>query len=246
VHLGTGAQVAPDGDRVRVSAGAQVVVVDKVLAALGRRPNVDGLGLERIGAALDARGAPLFDPQTMRLGELPIYIAGDADAHRALLHEAADDGYIAGVNALRGEPKCFQRRTPLAIVFCDPNIAVVGQRFADLDEHETVIGEVDFSHQARARMAGEGRGRLRVYAGAGDGRLLGAELCAPRGEHLAHLLGLAIHRRLTVREMLRMPFYHPVIEEGLRSALRDAAAKPPRKRGSDLAACGPFQADALD
>ena len=53
----------------------------------------------------------------------------------------------------------------------------------------------------------------------------GAEMAGPRMEHIAHLLAWAHQRRLTVSEMLDMPFYHPVIEEGLRTALRDANAK---------------------
>jgi dihydrolipoamide dehydrogenase len=71
-------------------------------------------------------------------------------------------------------------------------------------------------------------------------------MCAPRAEHLAHLLALAIDRRLTVQELLRMPFYHPVFEEGLRTALRDAARQLPTQHESDLARCDAVGADALD
>ncbi len=76
--------------------------------------------------------------------------------------------------------------------------------------------------------------------------LLGAEMCAPEGEHLAHLLSLAIQQKLTVRELLGMPFYHPVIEEGLRTALRDLARQLPEKTVSDLAACEGFGNNTLD
>lgn len=71
----------------------------------------------------------------------------------------------------------------------------------------------------------ENRGLLRVYAAAATGRLLGAELVGPRAEHLAHLLAWSHQQRLTIATMLEMPFYHPVVEEGLRTALRDASAK---------------------
>jgi dihydrolipoamide dehydrogenase len=126
---------------------------------------------------------------------------------------------------------------PLEIVFTEPGIAVVGQPFNTLNLDETVIGEVDFSKQARARMGEVNHGLLRVYVERRSGRLLGAEMCAPQGEHLAHLLALAIQRKLTVRELLLMPFYHPVLEEGLRTALRDAVAKLGRADVSDLAMC---------
>lgn len=245
LHLGAKAELSAHDGGVRVSAGGAAVVADKVLVALGRRPNVDGLGLERIGAELDERGVPRFDPRTMQVGDLPVFIAGDANAHLPLLHEAADEGYIAGCNALGGTPQCFERRTPLAIVFTHPNIAVVGRPHAALAGADAAVGEADFSRQARARMAAENHGRLRVYASRGDGRLLGAELCVPHGEHLAHLLALAIGRGLTVRELLGMPFYHPVLEEGLRGALR-ALSEQLGAGGPDLATCGAYRTEALD
>jgi dihydrolipoamide dehydrogenase len=52
---------------------------------------------------------------------------------------------------------------------------------------------------------------------------MGAELAAPRGEHLAHLLAWAIQKEMTAFDLLQLPFYHPVVEEGLRTALRDLA-----------------------
>jgi dihydrolipoamide dehydrogenase len=208
-----------------VCAGDESVVVDKMIVALGRRPNVDKMGLENLGIELDEHGAPPFNTRTMQIADLPVYIAGDASRHLPFLHEAIDEGFIAAYNALRKEPACFERRVPLEIVFTEPSIAVVGQSIDELDEHETVIGEVDFSKQARARMGEVNHGLLRVYVERSRGRLLGAEICAPQGEHLAHLLALAIQVKLTVRELLLMPFYHPVLEEGLRTALLDAASK---------------------
>jgi dihydrolipoamide dehydrogenase len=64
-----------------------------------------------------------------------------------------------------------------------------------------------------------------VYAAKTDKRLLGAELFAPGGEHLAHLVAWAIAQRMTAYEVLSMPFYHPVLEEGLRTAISDVAQR---------------------
>jgi dihydrolipoamide dehydrogenase len=225
LYLGETAEPVIEGKRIRVCAGDESVVVDKMIVALGRRPNVDKMGLENLGIELDEHGAPPFNTRTMQIADLPVYIAGDASRHLPFLHEAIDEGFIAAYNALRKEPACFERRVPLEIVFTEPSIAVVGQSIDELDEHETVIGEVDFSKQARARMGEVNHGLLRVYVERSRGRLLGAEICAPQGEHLAHLLALAIQVKLTVRELLLMPFYHPVLEEGLRTALLDAASK---------------------
>ncbi|MDN0081947.1 dihydrolipoyl dehydrogenase [Crenobacter sp. SG2305] len=199
---------------------------DYVLAATGRSPNVQNLGLENTSLTRDARGVPLFDPDTLQCGKSPIFIAGDANNVLPLLHEAADEGKAAGENAARS-PKVLplNRRAPIAVVFSDPQIMMVGQRFADLNANEIAVGEVSFEDQGRSRVMLKNRGLLHVYADKATGRFLGAEMIGPRAEHIAHLLAWSYQSQLTIDAMLAMPFYHPVVEEGLRTALRDAAAK---------------------
>lgn len=248
VYLGEKAELRLESgeNHVRIRTSRTEVAVDGVLAALGRRPNIDDLGLETLGVSLNAQGLPPVDSTTMQIADLPVFLAGDANDYLPLLHEAADEGHIAGLNAVREKIICFKRRTPLAIVFSDPGIAVVGSHFRLLNSKNIAIGEVLFDNQGRARAAQRNKGMLRIYAESESGRLLGAEMCAPAGEHMAHLLALAIDQSLTVWDVLRLPFYHPVLEEGLRTALRNLAAKLPLSSESDLASCGAFNADALD
>ena len=130
----------------------------------------------------------------------------------------------------------FARRTPLSIVFSDPTLARVGQRFDALDPDRVVVGEARFADQGRARIMLRNADLLRICANRHDGTLVGAELFAPEGEHLAHWLALAIHRRSTVFDLLRAPFYHPTIEEGLRTALVDVAKQLPNGGGFPLVA----------
>jgi dihydrolipoamide dehydrogenase len=137
------------------------------------------------------------------------------------------------------------RRTPLGIVFCTPQIARVGPPLSKLPD-DIVMGEVDFSRQGRARIAIVGAGMLRLYARPSNDRLLGAEMCVPGAEHMAHLLALAIEQGMDVSQILAMPFYHPVLEEGLRSALRDLSRKLHIQGGSDLSDCADIGHDALD
>ncbi|SFE52873.1 dihydrolipoyl dehydrogenase [Nitrosomonas sp. Nm166] len=248
LHLGEKAELIPEPGKncIFIQAGDINVSVDKVLVALGRRPNIDDIGLETLGISLNEQGLPPVNPETMQIADLPVFLAGDVNDHIPLLHEAADEGHIAGLNAVRKEIVCFRRRTPLGIVFSDPTIATIGEHFRLLNEKNIVIGEVNFDRQGRARAAQRNKGVLRVYAESESGRLLGSEMCAPTGEHMAHLLALAIDRSLTVWDLLRLPYYHPVLEEGLRTALRNLAAQLPACSESDLASCGPFNADALD
>jgi dihydrolipoamide dehydrogenase len=221
IHLGALAEVTEEGDKLRVTAGEQSVLVDKVLCSIGRVPNVEKLGLENLGVPLNDRGIPKFDHNTMQVGDLPVFIAGDVTGERQILHEAGDEGKIAGFNAARGERAAFRRKTPLYINFCDPNICAVGQRFGELDPEATAVGQINFAPVGRALIMGKNKGVLRVYADKASGRLLGSEMIAPKGENLAHLLCWCIEQGLTVGELLRMPFYHPVIEEALQAALYD-------------------------
>jgi len=66
---------------------------------------------------------------------------------------------------------------------------------------------------------------VNLYGDFATGRFLGAEMLAPGAEHLAHLLAWALQAGMTVAQMLEMPIYHPVIEEGLRTALHELDAK---------------------
>jgi dihydrolipoamide dehydrogenase len=172
----------------------------------------------------------------MQIADLPIFIAGDANGEAAILHEAVDEGHIAGFNAARDKAHCFRRRVPMAITFTDPNIAAVGRTYRKLEGEDFVIGRYDFSTQSRARMSGANKGLLQIYVGKKEGAVLGAEMAAPAGEHLAHLLAMAIDRKMTVFDLLTLPFYHPTIEEGLRTATREASKK---------LSCSPKETDLL-
>ncbi|BAN24849.1 dihydrolipoyl dehydrogenase [Caballeronia insecticola] len=220
-----------EGDEVRVryvsDAGETIEdTFDYVLVAAGRKPNVGGLGLSNTSLELDADGLPVYDPLTLQAGARPVFIAGDANGVLPLLHEAADEGRAAGLNAARyPDVAPLERRAPLGIAFTDPGIAMVGARHADLVPKSFVTGEVSFEDQGRSRVMLRNRGLMHVYADRENGRFVGAEWIGPDAEHIAHLLAWAFQMKLTIDDMLRMPFYHPVVEEGLRTALRDAAGK---------------------
>jgi dihydrolipoamide dehydrogenase len=247
LHLGGSAELEDLGGTIRVTGAGGSFEADAVLAAMGRRPNIDDLGLETLGVLLGNKGMPEIDPGTLRIGDLPVFLAGDANAFRPLLHEAADEGHIAGRMAAPGAiNQGLCRRTPLSIVFCAPQVARIGPPLSTLDSDAIATGRADFSRQARARMAQTAAGVIRLHADRETGQLLAAEMCVPAAEHLAHLLALAVERKMTVADMLAMPFYHPVLEEGLRSALRDLAKGVAAIGGSDLSDCRAIGHDALD
>lgn len=200
---------------------------DFLLAATGRFPNVNDLGLENTKLELDSLGVPLFNSATMQCGNSSIFIAGDVNNDLPLLHEAADEGEIAGDNAGRfPDIKTGLRRSPVTVVFCDPQIAIVGDSWNELEGKENVVtGKVSFEGQGRSRIILKNKGLMHVYADRNSGLFLGSEFIGPHAEHLAHLMSWAHQQKMTIQQMLEMPFYHPVIEEGLRTALRDVKSK---------------------
>jgi dihydrolipoamide dehydrogenase len=236
------AEVSRDGAEVvvchrRADGTERAERFDYLLASTGRRPNLARLGLAATSLALDAHGVPAFDRETLQCGSAPIFIAGDANSDVPLLHEAADEGRIAGENAARfPEVRAGLRRAGLAIVFTDPQIAIVGGGHRAVRDIDHVTGVVSFDDQGRSRVMLRNRGRLHVYADARTGALLGAEMLGPDAEHLGHLLAWARQLDLGIGDILTLPFYHPVVEEGLRTALRDACAKLERARGARRAA----------
>lgn len=220
--------LADDGESVHLTyedeaGNSQMIEVDYVVAATGRKPNLARLDLAAAGLVLDDRGVPEHDRFTLQCGDAPIFIAGDANNELPLLHEAADDGSVAGKNAVRypEDVRAEARRSPLSVVFTEPQVAMVGSRFDQLDQDCVSIGSVSFHNQGRSRVMLVNQGKLRVYGERGSGRFMGAEMAGPAAEHLGHLLAWCHQQRMTVNEMLAMPFYHPVIEEGLRTALRN-------------------------
>ena len=220
--------VRREADSVVVSAGttadnAQEERFDWLLATTGRRANVDQLDLQNTSLPLDPAGIPVYDRHTGQIGNSSIFIAGDVSDDRPLLHEAADEGRIAGDNAGRfPDVRVRPRRAPLAVVFSEPQIALAGASHAELLSCGIAFntGSVSFNDQGRSRVMGRNQGALNVYAEIGTGRFLGAEMLGPAAEHIGHLLAWSVQRGDTVQQMLDSPFYHPVVEEGLRTALR--------------------------
>jgi dihydrolipoamide dehydrogenase len=212
---------------VKIVTGTKEIIVEKILLTPGRTPNIKNIGLENLKLKCNDWSIPLYSNATFQLESCPhIFMAGDITGENQILHEASDEGKIAGYNCVN-ETKEFITRSPLLVTFCDPNIAFVGLKYQELLDSKVdfEIGEVCFEGQGRSIVKLKEIGLLRVYGDKKTGEILGAELFAPEGEHLAHLLSWVISQKLTVNKVLSFPFYHPVIEEGLRTALRDLREK---------------------
>lgn len=220
LHLGVEVTARMGGDgRPELSwtgASEGRLAVDMILAATGRPPNLDALDLPASGLALDDQGVPCFDKATHRCGDDGIFVVGDACAWRPVLHEAARGGKIAGRGATGG--KAGGVLAPLTIAFCDPNLVEVGTRFRDLPDDALTSG-ARVRDDPRSRIEGEDAGIVRLYADP-VGRLIGASIVARGGEHLGHIVALAIDRGMSAADLADQAWYHPTIEEMLQEAAR--------------------------
>lgn len=225
--LGSAVKAEPANGKVLMRTDEHSALVDRLLVVTGRAPNTAALDLTAAGIPLDDKGRPNIDPVTMQAADAAVFFAGDVQPDRPLQHEAADEGKLAAQAALahvRGESRqAAPRRVPISILFTDPDACTVGLGFEAAMKQGAVIGEAEGKGNGRSRILGAEANLLRVYVEPGTGALLGASMLLTHGEHLAHLLALAIHTKQTVNELLNMPFYHPSIEEMLQSALKSAA-----------------------
>jgi dihydrolipoamide dehydrogenase len=228
MHLGQAAQVEHVGSSLRFTVGNISREVDRVLLAVGRRPNWEDLQLQHAVEHLPDSAPKMLNTQTLQVGTAPIFAAGDVSGIRPLMHEAVDQGRIAAWQVARvlGLPAAAaapQPRTSLSIVFTNPDIAQVGQPWQALDPERTAVGTARGAGNGRSKVMHARDNLLRIYADRATGRLLGATVVAERGEHLAHLLAWAVMRGETVHSLQELPTYHPCVEEMIPTALQDAA-----------------------
>ncbi len=204
---------------------------NRVLVATGRRNNIESLGIKNLDVELDDKNRPKnLNIATGRIGDLDVYIVGDANAHLPLLHVASDEGYSAGSRVCQSDENTYIRppAIPFSIVFTSPQIVNVDmskQEIEDDPELDYVIGKVSFDNQGRSRIMGVNCGLLHIYACKQTDKILGASMVAPDAEYIGHILATAITNDICVKQLLNTPFYHPTILEGLRTALRDVQHK---------------------
>lgn len=180
------------GQRVLVVGGDEgesEVVVDELLVAVGRGPNVDGLGLEEAGVAFDKRKGVLVDDR-MRTSNKSIYAAGDVASRFQFTHAADFMARLVVRNALFfGRSRLSALTIPWA-TYTDPEVAHVGSYPKELDEQgvgfETI--QVNMADVDRALLDGEVHGFLKVHVKSGSDKILGATLVA---SHAGNMIGEA-------------------------------------------------------
>ncbi len=206
-------------------AGQVEVKSEKVLVAVGRRPNTDDLGLELLGVDVGPTG--LVSVGADRLARAHVAAVGDITAGPALAHKGYAEAGIA-VEALCGRRVAFDPAVVPAVVFSDPEIATVGvvadsARAHGLDFSATTV---PMSVNGRAATLGTVGGHAQLIADSATGVLLGVHIVGPHAAELAGEGALAIEMGATVEDLADTIHPHPTVSEQLEEAARSAVGRP--------------------
>jgi dihydrolipoamide dehydrogenase len=221
-HKVTGAERGADGVRLTAEpvGGGETVVLDcdVALVAIGRAPFVDGLGLDAIGIARDARGRIEVDAgfQTTRPG---IFAIGDVIAGPMLAHKAEDDG-IALADRLAGKPGHVDYDLVPSVIYTAPEVASVGATEDRLKADGTVyrVGQFPLTANARARAMLATEGFVKILACAETDRILGVHIVAPDAGDMIAEAALALSFRASAEDIGLLCHAHPTLSEAIREA----------------------------
>ena len=223
VRLGAeAAGVEPDGDGVRVRLeDGEELVAERLIVAVGRRPRIDGLGLEEIGITPGEGGGIEVD-EHCRAGE-HVYAAGDVTAVMPFTHVAHYQGEIAADDIL-GRPRAADYAAMPRVVFTDPEVAAVGLTQEQAEERgmDVVCGTVEISTVARSGTYGAGVGGfMTVLADRHSETLVGALAVAPLAAEFIGAAVMAIQLRAPIAVIAETPMQFPTFGEALTEAVRN-------------------------
>ena len=214
------ARVAPGdgGFGVRVSlgaeAGAKVVEGSHLLAAVGRKPNTDDLGLDKSGIATDARGYIVVDDE-LRTSVAGIWALGDANGRGAFTHTSFNDHQIVADNLLHGGKRKVSDRLNTYALFIDPPLGRVGMSEAEVRARgkPALVGVMPMTRVGRARERGETQGFMKVLVDAESERILGAALLCIEGDEIVHSILDVMAADASYKVIERAVHIHPTVSE---------------------------------
>lgn len=194
------------------------ITCERVLVAVGRRPNSRDLGLEKTRVKTDERGFIEVDARRRTTDE-NIYAIGDVAGEPMLAHKAAHEGKVA-VQAMLGEPAIWEPQAIPAVVFTDPEIAWCGLTESDASKQKREVQVARFHWLASGRAATLGRteGITKLIVDAASDRLLGVGLCGQGAGELIAEGVLALEMGASARDLAMTIHPHPTLTETLMEA----------------------------
>jgi dihydrolipoamide dehydrogenase len=232
IHTGTSVEAleTAEGKVTARLSGDRELSVEKVLVAVGRVPNTEGLGLEEAGVRTD-KGAVVVD-EGMRTSAEGIFAIGDVTNIIQLAHVASYQGGIAVANALGGDRRADYRVVP-STIFTLPEIGQVGLTEEDCKEKglEVKVGRFSYQASSKALCDGETRGSVKVVAAKEDGLILGASIVGEEASALIAEVALAMQEKMSAARLGEVIHSHPTLPEMIMEAAEDVGDSAVHKPG---------------
>ena len=230
-HLGTGVESAEKtktGIKLTAAKGDKSLELEaeKVLVAVGRKPNTDGLGATEAGVELDERGRIRTDAEWQT--NVPgIYAIGDVIAGPMLAHKAEQEA-VAAVERMAGKAGRVNYDTIPWVIYTAPEVAAVGLTEAEAKEkgHEVSVGAFPFQANGRAVAGAHADGLAKIIADKATDRVLGAQILSANASELIAEAVLLMEFDGSAEDLARTIHAHPTMSEGLREAAHMAMGEP--------------------
>ncbi len=208
----------PEGERCRAAG-------DKILVSVGRRANIQGIGLEKMGVelALNPAGRPygIKVDEKMRTNVPGVYAAGDVTGFSMLAHTASREGEVA-VNDILGRPDAMRYNAIPGVVYTNPEVAGVGVTEAEAAAKGLDYTVLKLPMAFAGRFVAEnerGEGLCKVIVGSSDHKVLGVHMLGNPCSEMIHSACIAIEEGLTVEQLKEVVFPHPTVSEILKETI---------------------------
>jgi len=219
--------VERDGRRgfvLEADGGEKTVLGDAVLVATGRRPNTDGLELERTGVETDEKGWIRVDDH-LRTANPQVYAYGDVIGRAMFKHTSSYEGELAWRNAAGADLRVSYRANPRA-VFSDPQIGAVGKTERECREQglRYRAARKDYDSTAKGRIVGSPPGFAKLLVEEGSDRILGFHMVGPGAADLVHEVVVAMNAGEGSADLVRRSIHvHPTLPELVKSVFDELA-----------------------
>ena len=207
------------GDLARVELeGADPIECDRVLLAVGRLPNTEGLGLENLGIELDPKGRIVVD-SSFATRAANVYAIGDVIEGPMLAHKASEEGVACVERIVTGYGHVNYDAIP-GICYTEPEIASVGKTEDELVKKGVAYkkGSFPFIANGRAKALGSVEGRVKILAHAETDRVLGVHIIGPRAGDLIAEAVAAMEFGASAEDIARTCAAHPTLSEVMKEA----------------------------
>ena len=198
--------------------GKQQIIVDKLIVAVGRKPNTTGLGAQEVGLDVDERGYIVTNGQSQT--NLPgVYAIGDVTLGPMLAHKASEEG-VAVAERIAGMHAHMNYDVIPWVIYTWPEIAWVGKTEQQLKDEQVEYntGSFPFMASGRARAMGESAGLIKILSHAGSDRILGVHILGPSASELLSEAVLAMEFEGTAEDIARTIHAHPTLAEAMHEA----------------------------